>query len=96
MADRRQSELGLPPEQSLPVVRSYEVHVEGRLGNALLHYLHWSNRTQPEESVVRVQVSPRDLHQFLASCADCGLTIDRITRLDSDPARSDPIVNRRA
>jgi hypothetical protein len=96
MTDRWPPLPGSPSQPRLAVVRSYEVHVEGHLGRALLRYLRWSNRTQPEESVVRVQVSPRDLYQFLASCADCGLTIDRITRLDSDPARSDPIVNRRA
>jgi hypothetical protein len=65
-----------------PVVWSYEVLVEGRLGSALLRYLRWSIRVQPEQSVVRIRTSPGDLYHFLASCTDCGLTLEWVIRLN--------------
>ena len=90
MADRGWPELRPAPEQCAPVVRSYEVHIEGRLGTAMLRYLRWSNRRKPEQSVVRVQSRPDDLPEFLASCAEYGLTVDRVTRLDPVPQGNHP------
>ena len=77
---------GPPAEEGgRPVVRSYEVRVEGRLGAALLHHLRWSYRVQLDQSVVRLSSCPDDLAAFLAGCADGGLTVDRVTRLDPVP-----------
>ena len=70
-------------EHSSPVVRSYEVHVQGRLGRALLGTLGWSSRIQPAQSVVRIRAGVGDLGQLLETCARCGLVVERVTRLDS-------------
>lgn len=90
MTDRGWQELRPRPERCAPVVRSYEVHVEGRLGAAMLRYLRWSNRRQPEQSVVRVQSRPDDLPEFLSCCAAYGLTVDRVTRVDPVPQGNHP------
>jgi hypothetical protein len=83
MTDRATPELRDHSGRHSPVVRRYELYVEGRLGSALLGYLCWSNRTQPEHSIVRVRSTYGELHQLLASCSDSGLTIERVTRIDS-------------
>jgi hypothetical protein len=68
-------------DDRLGVVQSYEVRVQGRLGDALLHYLRWSDRTPLAESAFRIQSNASDLWRLVASCMDHGLLIDRIVRV---------------
>jgi hypothetical protein len=70
-----------PAFPTSPEVRSYEVHVEGRLGQALLGTLGWSSRIQPEQSVVRMGGEAGDLDHLLESCSECGLVVDRVARI---------------
>jgi hypothetical protein len=69
-------------EGGSPVVRWYEVRVEGRLGAALLHHLGWSSRVQLDQGVVGLSSCPDDLAAFLTGCADYGLAVDRVTCVD--------------
>jgi hypothetical protein len=85
VTDHRRGDEGQPSDQRPDVVRSYEVRVEGRLGDALLRYLRWSDRTPPVESVVRVRLSAGGLQRLVASCVDRGLLINRITRVEPQP-----------
>ena len=62
-------------------VHAYEVHIEGRLSQAMINYLGWPSRTESGHSQVRVSAGSKDLADFLRSCAASGLVVDRITRL---------------
>jgi len=83
MTDRRRPEPIDQPCQGSPVPWSYEVHIEGQLGGALLRYLRWPSRTQPEQSIIRLRATSEELQQLLLSCSDCGLIVERVTRIDS-------------
>ena len=61
---------------------AYEVHVEGELGEPLLHYLSWPHYIVPAHTMVRVVAAPDELHSLLAACTDEGLGIERVRRID--------------
>lgn len=64
---------------------TYEVRVAGELGEPLLRDLHWSHYFVPEQTLVRVAVSPAELHGFLQACTDSGARIERVRRVESAP-----------
>jgi hypothetical protein len=66
--------------------RAYEIRVGCRPGPALLRSIHWAHRVQGRQSVIRVRASAEGLMEFLSCCADSGLEIDRMTRLDPPEA----------
>ncbi|HYI58390.1 MAG TPA: hypothetical protein VEX66_09490 [Microlunatus sp.] len=66
--------------------REYEIHVGCRPGPALLRSMQWAHRVQGTQSVIRVRASAEGLAEFLTCCADSGLEIDRMTRLDPPEA----------
>ena len=61
--------------------RSYEVRVEGELGEPLLRYLSWSHCVIPEQTFVRVDATPAELEHLLRACTDEGLTIEGVHRI---------------
>ena len=93
----RLSSLGLTlaevHEQQLPAARddadsqekpfSYEVRVDGRLGDTFLNFLRWRHCTVPEQTTVRVDARPHDVLQLLATCSDLGLGIERVRRVSA-------------
>jgi hypothetical protein len=85
MTDLEWLALGQQPDRQLGIVRSYEVHIDGLLSPPLLAYLRWSHWVQPEQSVVRLQANPNELDEYLQLCSEHGLTIERLTRLESGP-----------
>lgn len=73
-----------PPDEPDPHPvrhREYEIRIGGRPGPALLRSTHWAHQVQEKQSVIRVRSSAEGLTEFLTSCADCGLEIDRMIRL---------------
>jgi hypothetical protein len=91
MSDRRPA--GTASVQPGEATRCYDVHVEGRLGSALLRYLGWFSWIQPAATGVRIETGPDDLIQFLASCWARELVVDHVVRLDPQSA-SLPTLNR--
>jgi len=73
-------------------LKRYEVHIVGRLGAPLLAYLDWSSHIQPEQCIVRLESTPGQLPEFLASCWKHGLRVERVSRIDPmwapDPSAS--------
>jgi len=68
-----------------------EVRVEGVLGRSILRHLAWSHRVVPEQTLVRVDATPADLHRFLWACIDAGLVIESVHPVErgSDPVSRD-------
>lgn len=62
---------------------SYEVRVDGRLGDTFLNFLRWRHCTVPEQTTVRVDARPHDVLQLLATCSDLGLGIERVRRVSA-------------
>jgi hypothetical protein len=79
--------LGDPPSPA--VLKRYEVHIVGRLGAPLLAYLDWASITQPEQYVARLESTPGQLPEFLASCWKHGLRVERVARIDPMSAAPD-------
>jgi hypothetical protein len=67
--------------------KAFEVRVQGELGEPLLRLLGWSHSTVPEQTVMRVEATPQDLNRLLRTCSERGLTIERVVRVGSLPAR---------
>ena len=67
------------------MTRSYEVRVEGELGEPLLRYLSWSHCVIPEQTFVRVDATPAELDHLLQACTDEGLTIEGVHRVGPTP-----------
>jgi hypothetical protein len=82
VTDGKWQGLGHEHDRQFGIVRSYEVHVDGLLSRPLLGYLRWSHCVQPEQSVVRLRANPGELDHYLQACSECGLTIERLTRLE--------------
>ena len=80
--------LGLPlldvhrfhgPEGAGP---TYEVRVDGRVGEPLLQYLNWRHTVVPGRTRVRIAAASGELHQFLRACTACGASIQQVRRVD--------------
>ena len=65
------------------MTRSYEVRVEGELGEPLLRYLSWSYGVIPEQTFLLVDATPAELDALLRDCTDEGLIIERVRRISS-------------
>ncbi|NPD06103.1 hypothetical protein HN031_15595 [Nocardioides sp. zg-1308] len=62
---------------------SYEVRVDGRLGESFLTFLSWRHCVVPEQTSVLVEARPEDVLQLLATCSELGLGIERVRRVSS-------------
>ena len=65
--------------------QTYEVRVDGEVGEPLLQHLSWSHQVVPEQTRVRFAAASNDLHQFLRACTERGASIQRVHMVD--PAR---------
>ncbi|MCW2823193.1 MAG: hypothetical protein JWQ91_110 [Aeromicrobium sp.] len=65
---------------------TYEVRVEGEVGEPLLRWLNWSHRVVPGQTHVRIVASADELHHFLQACTASGAGIQRVHRLSRDRA----------
>lgn len=81
------------PTQEGATARSYEVRVEGELGDKLLRYLRWSSCVVAEQKSARLEATPSELQRFLSTCAHEGVGIERVHRLHP-PAGTTRIVSR--
>ena len=63
------------------VYRAYEVRVDGLLDAALLRYLGWNHRHLPEQTSLRLESPPEDVHEFLNACCRLRLGIERVRRV---------------
>ena len=61
---------------------TYEVHVDGEVGESLVSYLRWSHHVVPGQTRVRISAASDDLHGFLQACTKCGERIERVRRVD--------------
>ena len=64
------------------MTKAFEVRIEGQLGESMLRLLGWSHVTVPEQTVMRVDVTPAALQSIVKACIDRGLTIERIHRIE--------------
>jgi hypothetical protein len=75
--------------------RSYEVRVEGELGDTLLRYLRWSSCVVADQKSARLVATPTELQRFLSACSQHGVRIECVHRLQASPARANaPAVSR--
>jgi len=72
--------LGITPLEVRAYSGHYEFRIEGRLGRAILGYLRWDSRLDPERAVVRVLASQHDLRMILEQLAQGGTEIERCVR----------------
>jgi hypothetical protein len=67
------------------MTKAFEVRVQGELGEPMLRLLGWSHSTVPEQTLMRVEATPSDLHRLLKTCSERGLTIERVVRVGPLP-----------
>jgi len=63
------------------VYRAYEVRIDGELDAAMLRYLGWHHRHLPEQTALRLDSPPTDIHEFLNACCRRRLGIERVRRV---------------
>ncbi|MCW2770103.1 MAG: hypothetical protein JWR27_1536 [Aeromicrobium sp.] len=61
--------------------QTYEVRVEGEVGEPLLRWLDWAHRVVPGQTRVRIAASTDDLHRFLQACTAHHMGIQHVHRL---------------
>ena len=66
--------------------RSYEVRVEGELGDKLLRYLRWSSCVVADQKSARLEATPSELQRFLSACSHHGVGIECVHRLHASPS----------
>ena len=76
--------------------RSYEVRVEGELGDKLLRYLRWSSCVVAEQKTARLEATPSELQRFLSACSQHGVGIECVHRLHASPANESTVSRDRA
>jgi hypothetical protein len=62
---------------------TFEVRVEGELTGPTLHRLGCAHCVAEEQLVVRIEATPSDLQRLLKECADHGMTIDSVVRVEA-------------
>ena len=77
---------GATTERNGPATRSYEVRVEGELGDKLLRYLRWSSCVVADQKSARLDATPGELQHFLSACSHHGVGIECVHRLHASPA----------
>ena len=65
---------------------SYEVRVEGELGDKLLRYLRWSSCVVADQKSARLEATPSELQRFLSACSHHGVGIECVHRLYAAPS----------
>ena len=68
--------------------RSYEVRVEGELGDTLLRYLRWSSCVVTDQKSARLEATPAELQRFLSACSQHGVRIECVHRLHAGPPKA--------
>ena len=76
------------PDNPADVARSYEVRVDGELGENLLRYLGWSSCVLAEQKSARLDATPAELQRFLSTCSRDGVGIEYVHRMHETPAVS--------
>jgi hypothetical protein len=61
---------------------SYEVRVDGRMGESFLTFLRWRHCVVPEQTSVLVEARLEDVLELLATCSELGLGIERVRRVN--------------
>jgi hypothetical protein len=60
---------------------TYEIRVQGELGEALLGYLACRHYVVPEQTLVRIEAPVDEVHRFLRGCTDGGAVIEWAVRV---------------
>ena len=90
------ADLAAPPTPGGAADRSYEVRVEGELGDKLLRYLRWSSCVVAEQKSARLEATPTELQGFLSACSHHGVGIECVHRLHATPTVGQSISTDRA
>ena len=61
---------------------TFEVRVEGELAAPTLHRLGCAHAVAKAQTLIRIEATPSGLQRVLEECADHGLTIEGVIRLD--------------
>jgi len=79
----------LPATTGTGTGATYEVHVDGELGEPVLRYLSWSHHVVPAHVRVLIRAGARELAEFLLACSESGAGIERVRRVTArDPRRT--------
>jgi hypothetical protein len=62
---------------------TYEVRVEGELAHSTLQSLHCAHALADQQTSMRIEATPSELHRVLQICSDSGMTIERVVRIDA-------------
>ena len=63
---------------------TYEVRVEGEVGEPLLRHLNCSHSLVPGHARVRIAAAARELLELLRACTESGATIERVHLVTAD------------
>lgn len=63
---------------------TYEVRVDGEVGEPLLRYLKWSHAVVPGHVRVRIAAATRELLELLRACSESGSTIEHVHLVTAD------------
>lgn len=72
--------IGIAPVEMRASFPHCEVRIEGRLGDAIVRYLRWAARFEPERTVIRVLNTGEQLQLILDELVDSGTGIDHLIR----------------
>ncbi|HET8914931.1 MAG TPA: hypothetical protein VFM91_04425 [Propionibacteriaceae bacterium] len=72
--------LGITPREVRGSRDHYEVRIEGRLGDAVLHSLRWAARLEEEQTVMRVSATQGELRVIMEELANSGSRIEHCIR----------------
>jgi hypothetical protein len=61
---------------------TFEIRVEGELAPPTLHRLGCDHCVAEEQTLIRIEATPAGLQRLLEECANSGLTIEGVVRLD--------------
>ena len=63
---------------------TYEVRVDGEIGEPLLRHLNWSYSVVPSHARVRIAAPGHELLELLQACTENGSTIERVRLVTRD------------
>lgn len=68
---------------------TYEIRVDGELGEPLLRYLSWRHRTVPEQTFVRIAAGSAELMRCLRAFAEAGLSVEHVHQVPGSSQSSE-------